>query len=207
MVADRNSPNNSRSFDEPYFQFNANGGSSSGLLPTDRPNTLKADAYYQFKWLHNFTTNLGLFQYFYQGSPNTTYANVGYSENAFPVKLFDWGKWANITQDSSTGAVTVGNPFTYRNPWYNETDFSFSQSYNIGEAKSLNFQSTFTNLLNEHAVTAVNSQVDWGLLRYPVHHSWWQSGLQWHSVLCCGNRSVQRAGVAQRCAYRWPVVE
>jgi hypothetical protein len=156
----RNSPNNSRAFDEPYFQYNAFGGSSSGLLPTDRPNTLKADAYYQFKWLHNFTSNLGLFQYFYQGSPNTTYANVGYSENAFPVKLFDWGKWANITQDPRTGAITVGNPFTYRNPWYNETDFSFSQSYNIGESKSLNFQSTFTNLFNEHAVTAVYSQVD-----------------------------------------------
>jgi hypothetical protein len=156
----RNSPNNSRAFDEPYFQYNAFGGSSSGLLPTDRPNTLKADAYYQFKFLHNFTTNLGLFQYFYEGSPNTTYANVGYSENAFPVKLFDWGKWANITQDPHTGAVTVGNPFTYRNPWYNETDFSFSQSYNITESKSLNFQSTFTNLFNEHAVTAVYSQVD-----------------------------------------------
>ena len=156
----RNAPNNSRAFDEPYFQYNAFGGSSSGLLPTDRPNTLKADAYYQFKWLHNFTTNLGLFQYFYEGSPNTTYANVGYSENAFPVKLFDWGKWANITQDPGTGAITVGNPFTYRNPWYNETDFSFSQSYNIGESKSLNFQSTFTNLFNQHAVTAVYSQLD-----------------------------------------------
>ena len=36
-------------FDEPYFQYNAQGGSSSGLLPTDRPNTLKADGYYQFK--------------------------------------------------------------------------------------------------------------------------------------------------------------
>ncbi len=156
----RNSPNNSRAFDEPYFQYNAFGGSSSGLLPTDRPNTFKADAYYQFKFLHNFTTNFGLFQYFYQGSPNTTYANVGYSENAFPVKLFDWGKWANITQDPNTGVVTVGNPFTYRNPWYNETDFSFNQSYNIGESKALNFQSTFTNLFNEHAVTAVYSQVD-----------------------------------------------
>ncbi len=156
----RNSPNNSRAFDEPYFQYNADGGSSSGLLPTDRPNTIKGDAYYQFSWLHKFTTNLGLFQYFYQGSPNTTYANVGLSYNAFPVKLFDWGKWANITQNPNTGAITVGNPYTYRNPWYNETDFSFEQSYKIGEEKSLSFQSTFTNLLNEHAVTAVNSQID-----------------------------------------------
>lgn len=156
----RNSPNNSRAFDEPYFQYNALGGSSSGLLPTDRPNTLKFDAYYQLKYLHNFTTNLGIFQYFYEGSPNTTYADVGYSENAYPVKLFDWGKWANITQNPNTGAVTVGNPYTYRNPWYNETDFSFEEGYKLPGSKALNFQATVTNLLNDHAVTAVYSQVD-----------------------------------------------
>jgi hypothetical protein len=158
--AGRNSPNNSRAFDEPYFQYNAQGGSSSGLLPTDRPNTLKFDGYYQLKYLHNFTTNFGLFQYFYEGSPNTTYADVGYSENAFPVKLFDWGKWANITQNPNTGAVTVGTPYTYRNPWYNETDLSIEEVYKIGESKAINFQATITNALNEHAVTAVYSQVD-----------------------------------------------
>ena len=156
----RNSPNNSRAFDEPYFQYNAQGGSSSGLLPTDRPNTLKFDGYYQLKYLHNFTTNFGLFQYFYEGSPNTTYADVGYSENAFPVKLFDWGKWANITQNPDTGAITVGTPFTYRNPWYNETDLSIEEGYKIGESKMINFQATITNAFNEHAVTAVYSQVD-----------------------------------------------
>lgn len=77
-----------------------------------------------------------------------------------PVKLFDWGKWANITQDPNTGAVTVGNPYTNRTPWYNQTDFSFDQSYKIGEAKTINFQSTFTNLFNQHSVTALFSQVD-----------------------------------------------
>jgi hypothetical protein len=156
----RNSPNNSRAFDEPYFQYNANGGSSSGLLPTDRPNTLKADVYYQFKYLHRMTTNLGLFQYFYEGSPNTSYTDVGYSEDAFPVKPFNWGKWADITQDPNSGAITVGTPYTYRNPWYNETDLSFEQGYKISGSKALNFQATFTNLLNEHAVTAVYSQID-----------------------------------------------
>jgi len=156
----RNSPNNSRAFDEPYFQYNANGGSSSGLLPTDRPNTLKFDGYYQLKYLHRFTTNFGIFQYFYEGSPNTSYANVGYSVNAFPVKLFDWGKWANITQNPNTGAITVGTPFTYRNPWYNETDFNLEEQVKLGESKALTFQATATNLLNGHSVTAVYSQID-----------------------------------------------
>ena len=41
----RSSPNNSRAFDEPYFQYNSFGGSSSGLLPTDRPNTFKGYGY------------------------------------------------------------------------------------------------------------------------------------------------------------------
>jgi Carboxypeptidase regulatory-like domain len=156
----RNTPNNSRAFDEPYFQYNANGGSSSGLLPTDRPNTFKADAYYQFKWLQKFTTNLGIFQYFYQGSPSTSYTMVGYSEDAFPVKPFNWGKWADVTQDANTGAITVSNPYTHRTPWYNETDFSVDQAYKVGEAKSLGFQATFTNLLNQHSVTQYNSQID-----------------------------------------------
>jgi outer membrane receptor protein involved in Fe transport len=156
----RNSPNNSRAFDEPYFQYNSFGQSSSGLLPTDRPNTLKGNAYYQLKWAHRFTTNFGIFQYFYQGSPNTSYTDVGLSYNAFPVKPFDWGKWANITQNQSNGAITVGTPYTYRNPWYIQTDFQIDQEYRINESMSVRFAATATNLLNEHAVTAVYSQID-----------------------------------------------
>src|SRR6202043_2571959 len=68
----RNSPNNSRAFDEPYFSWNSMGGSSSGLLPTDRPNTFKGYAYYRLGFLKAFTTDLGLFQTLYEGSPNTS---------------------------------------------------------------------------------------------------------------------------------------
>ena len=156
----RNSPNNSRSFDEPYFQYNSMGGSSSGLLPTDRPNTMKGFAYYRLNFLHKFTTDFGIFQTLYQGSPNTTYADVGYSYNAFPVDIFNRGKWADITQDPNTGAVTVGPVRTYRNPWYDQTDLNLTQSYEITQSKSLSFSATFTNLLNQHAVTAINEQVD-----------------------------------------------
>ena len=156
----RNSPNNSRSFDEPYFSYNSMGGSSSGLLPTDRPNTLKGFAYYELGFLKRFTTDLGVFQTMYQGSPNTTYANVGYSVNAFPVDIFNRGQWANVTQDASTGVITVGTPHTFRNPWYNQTDFNVTQSYKITESKAVSFQATFTNVLNQHAVTAVFEQLD-----------------------------------------------
>jgi hypothetical protein len=157
----RNAPNNSRAFDESYFQYNDNGGSSSGLLPTDRPNTLKGYVYYQLDFLHRFTTNFGIFQTLYQGSPNTSYMDVG-AGGGYPVDVFDRGKWADITQDPNTGVITVGNTRTYRNPWYNQTDFNLLQSYKITESKSVSFGVTFANILNEHSVVAVNEQVDSG---------------------------------------------
>jgi len=159
-VGGRNAPNNSRAFDEPYFQWTTNGDSSSGLLPTDRPNKLKGYAYYQLKYLKNFGTDLGVFQTAYQGSPNTTYMDSGESYNAFPVQLFGRGKWADIAQDPVTGAYTVGIPYTNRNPWYLQTDLQVKETYKIGESKSLEFSSTFTNVLNEHVVTALNEQLD-----------------------------------------------
>jgi hypothetical protein len=156
----RNAPNNGRSFDEPYFQFNDNGGSSSGLLPTDRPNKLKGYVYYRLDYLHKLNTTFGIFQTAYQGSPNTSYTSIGYYENAYFQDPFDRGKWADITQNQTTGAITVGTPRTYRNPWYNQTDFSAQEGFKLTENKSLSFQATFTNLLNQHTVTAVNEQID-----------------------------------------------
>jgi outer membrane receptor protein involved in Fe transport len=156
----RNSPNNGRAFDEPYFQFNANGGSSSGLLPTDRPNKLKGFVYYKLDYLHKLSTTFGLFQTAYQGSPNTSYMSVGYDENAYFQQIFNRGQWANITQNASTGAITVGAPHVYRMPWYNQTDLSATETYKITESKSVSFEATATNLLNQHTVTARYEQID-----------------------------------------------
>ncbi len=55
---------------------------------------------------------------------------------------------------------TVGNPYTYRNPWFVQSDFNFTETYKFGEGKAVSFTSTFTNVFNEHAVTVVNEQVD-----------------------------------------------
>jgi hypothetical protein len=71
----RDAPNNSRAFDEPYFSYNANGGSSSGLLPTDRPNKVKVDAYYELKTGERFTSDLGIFDYIYQW--RSAYSSMG----------------------------------------------------------------------------------------------------------------------------------
>jgi hypothetical protein len=162
----RNSPNNSRSFDEDYFSWNANGGSSSGLLPTDRPSTFKGYAYYEMGWGkfgHNkMTTDIGLFQYLYSGSPVTSYADVGLGGSAWPVDLVDRGKWIDVSQDPTTGTVTVGNPRTFRTPWYIDSDLNLVQNYKIDETKAVSFSATFTNLLNQRSVTAYNEQIDTG---------------------------------------------
>jgi len=157
----RNAPNNSRAFDEPYFSWNAFGSSSSGLLPTDRPNTLKGYGAYEFGWLRNMSTDLGIFETAYQGTPLSSYADVGYAfpgQGAFPTWLYGQGKWADISQDPTTGIWTVGNPYTKRTPSYLQTDFNFKQQIKMGESKSLAFDATFTNLLNQHSVTS-NGQV------------------------------------------------
>jgi hypothetical protein len=168
----RNAPNNGRAFDEPYFSWDANGKSSSGLLPTDRPNTFKGYGYYEFGWMRHFTTQLGIFQVLYQGSPVTGYADVGFASasgfnvpnagGAFPVDIVGRGKFVNVTQDPATGAITVGSPFTKRTPWYNQTDFNFSQSYKISESKTLSFSATISNLLNERSVTAYQENITSG---------------------------------------------
>jgi hypothetical protein len=168
----RNAPNNGRSFDEPFFSWDANGKSSSGLLPTDRPNTFKGYAYYELGWMRHFTTQFGIFQALYQGAPETTYLDAGFAfqtgynvPNAgggFPVDVIGRGKWANITQDPTTGAITVGPATTKRTPWYNQTDFNIVQNYKISESKTVGFSATITNLLNQQSVTAVQENATSG---------------------------------------------
>ena len=153
----RNAPNNSRAFDEPYFSWNANGSSSSGLLPTDRPNALKGYGYYELPWLSKFATGLGVFQAAYSGTPLTTEQDVGYSfagQPAFPTALVNRGKWIDVKQDPATGAITTSAPYTKRTPWFTDTDFNFKQTYKVGEAKAVSFDATFSNVLNQHSVVA-----------------------------------------------------
>jgi len=157
----RDAPNNSRAFDETYFSFNAYGNSSSGLLPTDRPNTFKGYAYYQLDWKQKFSTNFGLFQYFYQGSPVSSYVDVGYSVipgNFFAVYPEDRGKWVDIS--GGFGDLTASNSYTRRTPWFIQSDFQLTQNYKIGEAKMVSFSAIVPNIFNRRSVTAYNEQID-----------------------------------------------
>jgi hypothetical protein len=156
----RSSPNNSRAFDEPYFSWNADGGSSSGLLPTDRPNTFKGYAYYEVAEGRHSSTDFGMFQYLYSGSPVTSYVDVGLGASGWAVQAWDRGKYVSASQDPNTGLITLGNPTTLRTPWYIQTDFNLQQNYKISEQKVISFTGTIANLFNQRSVTAYNAQLD-----------------------------------------------
>jgi len=150
----RSSPDTTRSFDEPFYYFGANGKSNNGPLPTDRPNTLKGNVYYALPW-KGMTTTLGFFQVAYQGSPMSTASEVGIGDTS-PIEdtyVFGRGKWANVSQDAA-GNVTIGNPYTRRTPWFTQTDANFTHMIKVNknnEHQTLQFQATVQNLFNQRA--------------------------------------------------------
>jgi hypothetical protein len=156
----RNSPDTTRSFDEPFYYFGANGRSNNGPLPTDRPNAFKGFAYYTIPWKGNTnTTTIGLFQVAYEGSPMSSYTDIG-TGGSTPIEatyIFGRGQWVNATADPTTGAVTLGAPYSRRTPWYTQTDLNLGHAIKVNhnnEHQILSFNATLTNLLNQHAVTS-----------------------------------------------------
>lgn len=149
----RNSPDTSRAFDEPFYYYGANGQSTNGLLPTDRPNTFKGIVYYQLPW-KGMNTSFGIFQYAYQGSPVSTYTDLASAFFGIPYEstyLFGRGQWANLTQDAN-GNITFGTPYSRRTPWFTQTDFNIGHSFKVTEHKALRFEANVTNLFNQHSV-------------------------------------------------------
>jgi hypothetical protein len=154
-ITGRNSPDTTRAFDEPFYYFAANGKSSNGSLPTDRPNTFKANAYYTVPW-HHMNTTFGLFQVAYQGSPMGSFFDLGLGGGS-PIEvtyIYGRDKWVNTTVDPATGAVTLGTPFSRRTPWYTQTDFNVAHEFKVKEHQALRFDATVTNLLNQHAAVS-----------------------------------------------------
>lgn len=169
----RNAPNNSRAFDEPFFYYGANGKIDNGLLPTDRPNVFKGYAYYELPWLKKLNTNFGIFQYLYQGSPVSSFADVGNSfapdldpggvpsaeGGAFPTYIAGHGYFLPASQ-AANGTITVGNPIRMRTPWFIQSDLQVSQSYKISESKELSYSVTLPNAFNERSITSYWESMD-----------------------------------------------
>jgi hypothetical protein len=161
-ITGRNSPDTTRSFDEPFFYFGANGKSNDGPLPTDRPNTFKGYVYYRLPWAKNQTTTLGLFQMFYQGSPVSSYIDLTEAYSGEPYEgtyIFGRGQWANMTTNSN-GNITLGIPYARRTPWFIQSDLSASHEVKLGDQKTIAFEATASNLFNERSVTAYWGAMD-----------------------------------------------
>jgi hypothetical protein len=162
-VTGRNSPDTTRSFDEPFYYFGANGRSNDGPLPTDRPNVFKGYGYYTLPWAGKFngnTTTFGLFQVAYQGSPMSSFGDLGLANGITPLEstyIFGRGKWVNATTDPVTNSVDFGSVYNRRTPWFTQTDVNLQHSIRVNknnDRQLVAFSANFTNLLNQRAVTA-----------------------------------------------------
>jgi hypothetical protein len=158
----RNSPDTTRAFDEPFYYYGANGKSTNGALPTDRPNVFKGYVYYSLPWWKRQTTNVGLFQQFLQGSPVGSYIDVAGAQSGSPFEgtfVFGRDKWVNTSTDA-LGNITIGNPTTRRTPWFTQTDMNLSHQVKVGEHQAITFEANALNLLNQRAVVAYNEAMN-----------------------------------------------
>jgi len=153
----RNSPDTTRAFDEPFYYFGANGKSTAGPMPTDRPNVFKGLATYTLPWWRHQATTVGLFQYFYQGSPMSSFIDLLGSIPGEPYEatyIYGRGQWANEAVNPTTGAITLGSPYARRTPWYIQSDMSAKHDIKVGDHEDISFEATALNALNQHAVTS-----------------------------------------------------
>lgn len=156
------SPNSGRAFDEPHFQFTAYGKPFNGLLATDRPNTFKAIVYYRLNYFTRHESTVGLFQQVYQGTPLSSYIDVG-GAGSYQVYPEGRAKWIPATADPTTGAITFGTPVLRRTPVFFQSDVSFTHSYQVSlahEAWRLGFEANLTNLLNTKRPVIYGTKLD-----------------------------------------------
>ena len=155
----RLSPNVSRSFDEPFMQFTADGKYAEGLLPTDRPHTFTFYGYYRLKWLGH-ETQIGGTQRAYSGTPVGSYIATG--GNAFaPQFVAGEDKWVNWHR-ADNGDIVVDGVTTRRTPVYTQTDLSIAQEFKISKSNEklrLRFEANALNVLNQHAAVSIADQI------------------------------------------------
>jgi hypothetical protein len=158
----RLAPNNNRDFDEPFFQFKPDGTAFNGRLATDRPNRLKADGFYRTgTYWHRWETAVGLFTQAYQGTPLSSYEDVGVG-SGYPVYVEGHGKWVDVTADA-TGNLTIGPARTYRTPWFLQTDGSFTQTYKVSDAHDtwrIGFEAYIANVFNQKIATEFYQKIN-----------------------------------------------
>ncbi|MDP8981526.1 MAG: TonB-dependent receptor [Acidobacteriota bacterium] len=150
----RNGANTDRAFDEPFMSFDAHGKPINGPLPTDRPHTVKAYAYYNLKWW-KFNTMIGGYQQIYSGTPLTSYISVW----GAPVFVEGRGKVVDVTRDPATGNWIAGNVHDQRSPSFSQSDLSVSQEFHLSKSNEklkARVGGECNNCLNQHAPVFFN---------------------------------------------------
>jgi hypothetical protein len=147
----RADPNVSRSFDEPYMQFDTTGHAINGPLPTDRPNTFKAFGYYNLKWL-GMNTLIGMSQQIFEGTPLTSYLTL---DGGSPQFVYNRGMWVDVTQDPTTGNWIASAPSARRTPWFLQTDLNLVHEIKVSkthEQMRMGVEANILNLFNQRTV-------------------------------------------------------
>jgi len=159
--AGRNSPDTTRAFDEPFYYFKYDGSSSNGPLPTDRPNSFKGNIFYGHPWNSKHTSTIGLNQNILEGSPVSSFIDLGAASTTPYEATYIWGrgKWVDATSNSS-GIITLSSPYTRRTPWFLQSDLNLSHEIKVGDHKSIKFMFTAANVINEHSVVAYWAGLD-----------------------------------------------
>jgi len=153
----RNTSNTGRAFDEPFMSFDAHGKPASGLLATDRPNTIKMYGYYDLKSKAG-TTRIGGYQQIYSGTPLSSYISVW----GAPVFVEGRGNFADVTRNPTTGAWALGNVGTKRTPMYNQTDLNISHEVHVSKSNEkmlARLSVDCFNCLNNHSATLINQNL------------------------------------------------
>ncbi|HVQ39428.1 MAG TPA: hypothetical protein VMS31_17955, partial [Pyrinomonadaceae bacterium] len=131
----RSDPSVTRNFDLPYGNFDQNGNNVYGRLGTDRPHAFTAFVNLPVRWSAG-TTNFGISQVAFSGSPQTSEATV-------IVPIF------------YNGRGDLG-----RSDAYTQTDLLVQHTYNITERVGLRFEANVQNLFNQAAILNLRSRIN-----------------------------------------------
>ncbi|HUI55266.1 MAG TPA: TonB-dependent receptor, partial [Bryobacteraceae bacterium] len=144
----RNGANTDRAFDEPFMSFDAHGHDVSGLLGTDRPNTVKIDGYYNLKWW-KLNSMIGFYQQAYSGTPLSSYLSVW----GAPVFVEGRGNYVSMTRDNS-GNFVAGNVSVKRTPMFSQSDISYAQDFHVSKSNErlvARIGANCINCFNQHS--------------------------------------------------------
>jgi hypothetical protein len=145
----RGDPNVNRFFDVPWVNLTAGGAQNDGLLATDRPNTFKVFAGYQFNYHflgRRWESFFGGSQYIYQGTPLSSNVQVqllGRREDNTGCGSCSHGVAMFINGRGDLG----------RTDWLTQTDGQMTTRVYLGERAVLKFGVNVFNLFNEATET------------------------------------------------------